>query len=133
MSNKLHLKIVTPQGTYRDVEADIVNVRSTNGMLGILPRHIPLATGVEISELNYKNDGESYDFAVSGGFMYVGDNSDVTVIVNSCESPEEIDLRRAEEAKARAEGRLKNPSQDIDLKRAEVALKRAINRIHVKG
>lgn len=53
--------------------------------------------------------------------------------MNDIESPEEIDLRRAEEAKARAEERLRSKNPDVDLQRAEVALKKAITRIQVKN
>ncbi len=129
--SKMRLKIVTPQGTYRDLDIDMLNIVSTAGELGILPHHIPLATGVTISEMNYKLDGEVYTFAIAGGFMYVDADNTVTVIANSCESPEEIDLQRAEDAKKRAEERLKETN--IDYQRAEIALKKALVRINVKN
>ena len=65
--------------------------------------------------------------------MYVDADNTVTVIGNAVESPEEIDLRRAEEAKQRAESRLKKKDQNIDTKRAEIALKKALIRISVKN
>ena len=104
--SKFHLHIVTPKGTYRDVDVDILNIRTTDGQMGILAHHMPLASGVEIAEMNYRID---------------------------IESPEEIDLRRAEEAKARAEERLKSKNPEVDLQRAEIALKKAITRIQVKN
>ena len=101
--SKFHLHIVTPKGTYRDVDVDILNIRTTDGQMGILAHHMPLASGVEIAEMNYRIDKDRYEFAVGGGFVYVDGDNTVTLIVNDIESPEEIDLRRAEEAKARAE------------------------------
>lgn len=83
--------------------------------------------------MNYRIDKDRYEFAVCGGFVYVDGDNTVTLIVNDIESPEEIDLRRAEEAKARAEERLKSKNSNIDYQRAEVALKKAITRIHVKN
>ena len=124
------LSIVTPKGIYKEVEVEILNLVTTNGQIGILAHHMPLASGIEISEMSYVENGQRYTYAISGGFVYVGD-IETTIIANAIESPEEIDLKRAEDAKKRAEGYLQNP--DMDLKRAEVALKRAINRIHVKG
>jgi F-type H+-transporting ATPase subunit epsilon len=124
--SKFHLHIVTPKGTYRDVDVDILNIRTTDGQMGILAHHMPLASGVEIAEMNY-------EFAVGGGFVYVDGDNTVTLIVNDIESPEEIDLRRAEEAKARAEERLRSKNPDVDLQRAEIALKKAITRIQVKN
>ena len=122
--SKFHLHIVTPKGTYRDVDVDILNIRTTDGQMGILAHHMPLASGVEI---------DRYEFAVGGGFVYVDGDNTVTLIVNDIESPEEIDLRRAEEAKARAEERLRSKNPEVDLQRAEIALKKAITRIQVKN
>ena len=126
------LKIVTPKGVYTETDIEMLNLRTTAGQIGILADHIPLASGIEISEMNYIENGVKKEFAISGGFVYVGED-ETTVIANAIESPEEIDLRRAEEAKERAEGRLKKQNPDIDIMRAEIALKRAINRIHVKN
>ena len=124
--SKFHLHIVTPKGTYRDVDVDILNIRTTDGQMGILAHHMPLASGVEIAEMNYRIDKDRYEFAVGGGFVYVDGDNTVTLIVNDIESPEEIDLRRAEE-------RLKSKDSNIDYQRAEIALKKAITRIHVKN
>ena len=83
--------------------------------------------------MNYIKDGQRYKFALAGGFVYVNDY-ETTIIANAIESPEEIDLRRAQEAKARAEERLHNQSNDdMDILRAEVALRKAITRIRVKN
>lgn len=81
--------------------------------------------------MNYIQNGERYIFALSGGFVYVNEE-ETTIIANAIESPEEIDLRRAQEAKQRAEGRLKTSQSDIDILRAEIALKKALMRIQVK-
>ena len=54
--SKFHLHIVTPKGTYRDVDVDILNIRTTDGQMGILAHHMPLASGVEIAEMNYRID-----------------------------------------------------------------------------
>ena len=127
-----HLKIVTPKGIYKETDIEMLNLKTTAGQIGILANHIPLASGIEISEMNYIENGERKVFAIAGGFVYVNEE-ETTIIANAIESPEEIDIRRAEEAKQRAEGRLKAQLNDIDILRAEVALKKAINRIHVKN
>ena len=125
------LKIVTPRGIYKETEVEMLNLRTTSGQIGILANHLPLASAIDISEMNYIKDGQRYKFA--GGFVYVNDD-ETTIIANAIESPEEIDLRRAQEAKARAEERLHNQSNDdMDILRAEVALRKAITRIRVKN
>jgi len=126
------LKIVTPKGIYKETDIEMLNLKTTAGQIGILANHIPLASAIEISEMNYIENGERKPFAISGGFVYVSED-ETTIIANAIESPEEIDIRRAQEAKERAEGRLKTAPSDIDIMRAEIALRRAINRIHVKN
>ena len=128
---KFKLKIVTPGGIYQEVEVDQLNLRTTAGQVGILAHHMPLASGVEISQMSYIIDKQRYEFAVGGGFIYV--NDETKVIANSIESKEEIDLNRAKEAKRRAEQRIKEVTEQTDLLRAEIALKKAITRINVKG
>lgn len=125
-----NLKIVTPRGIYKEVEIEMLNLRTTSGQIGILANHLPLASAIDISEMNYISQGERYKFAIAGGFVYVNED-ETTIIANAIESPEEIDLRRAEEAKQRAEEKLK--SKDADILRAEIALRKAITRIHVKN
>lgn len=129
---KFKLRIITPHGIYQEVEIDQINIRTTAGQIGILAHHIPLASGVEISQMNYIIDGKKTYFAVAGGFVHVNEN-ETTLIANAIESQDEIDLNRAERAKQRAEERLKNKNSDTDILRAEVALRRALTRIHVKG
>ena len=125
------LNIVTPRGIYQQLDVQMLNLRTTAGQIGILANHLPLASGVEISEMNYIDaKGERKTFAVAGGFVYVSED-DTSLIVNAIESPEEIDLHRAEEAKLRAQRRL--DSKDGDLLRASMALKKAITRISVKN
>lgn len=129
---KFKLKIVTPSGIYSEVEVDQLNLRTTAGQVGILAHHIPLASGIEISEMNYLIDKQRYIFAIGGGFVYVNDDETI-IIANSIESQEEIDLNRAKAAKLRAEKRIKEVTEQTDLLRAEIALKKAITRINVKG
>lgn len=126
------LKIVTPKGIYKEADIEILNIRTTAGQTGILAGHLPLASGIQVSELNYVENGQRYKYAISGGFVYVNE-TETTVIANAIESQEEIDLKRAEEAKQRAEQRLNSKNPDIDLIRAEIALRKAINRISVKN
>ena len=128
---KFKLKIITPQGIYQEVEIDQINLDTTAGQIGILAHHIPLASGVKVSQMNYIIDGKRTYFSVAGGFIYVNE-TETTLIANAIESQEEIDLERAQEAKRRAEERLKIQKDEIDMLIAQAALQRAITRIHVK-
>ena len=128
----IKVKFVTPNGTYKEVETSIINVRSTDGDRGILPNRVPLVLMLEVSRLETKENGERKEYAIGGGMLYF-ENNVATVLVDSIESKEDIDLARAEAAKDRAEGRIsgKLKEDNLDLKRAELALVRALNRIKV--
>jgi F-type H+-transporting ATPase subunit epsilon len=103
-----------------------------NGYLGILPGHAPLMTELGIGELSYHDMGgkESTHIAIVRGFAEVlGDR--VTVLAETAERAEEINLQRAKDALARAEKRLASNDPNIDWDRANVALQRALIRIQV--
>lgn len=112
------------------MDTTILNVVSTVGQLGILSRHVPLVTPLAISRMITEESDGRKEYAVAGGLLYF-ENDLATILTDAIESKEEIDLRRAEEAKQRAEARLDDPN--MDMRRAEVALKKAINRISVKN
>lgn len=129
MSEKTQrLEIVTPERRVYSGEVRFVVLPGVEGELGILPAHAPLMTALDIGIIRVQHEGKTMKFAVSGGFAEVRD-SRVVVLARTCEAAEEIDVARAEAAKARAESRLANPTPDIDVARAEAALKRALNRL----
>lgn len=128
----IKVKFVTPNGLYKEVETSILNVKSTDGERGIFPNHMPLVLMLEVSRLETKENGEKKEYAIGGGMLYF-ENNLATILVDSIESKEEIDLKRAEEALGRAKTRLEKKTNDsnLDIKRAELALARALNRINV--
>lgn len=128
----IKVKFVTPNGLYKEVETSILNVKSTDGERGILPNHMPLVLMLEVSRLETKENGEKKEYAIGGGMLYF-ENNLATILIDSIESKEEIDLKRAEEALGRAKTRLEKKTNDsnLDIKRAELALARALNRINV--
>ena len=128
MASKFDITLVTPDGKKHLDQAEILNVVTTSGALGIMSRHLPLVAILEISHLNYKRDGQVFEYSIAGGIINVKDNS-AQILAESFESKEEIDLERAENSKQRAEDRLASKEPNIDIKRAEIALKKAINRI----
>jgi len=102
------------------------------GELGILPGHAPLMTELGIGELTYRGAGSNPSgvLAIIQGFAEVlGDR--VTVLAETAERAAEIDLARAEAAKARAEQRLATNDPNIDWDRAFIALQRAVIRIQI--
>ena len=133
MAGTFTLRIVSPEGNVLKEEVEFVVLPGGAGELGILPNHTPLIAGLDIGVARYTVEGKVKRLAVAGGFVEVADNS-VTLLADTAELSEEIDLARAEQAKERAMKRLSSVSSDLDVRRAELALKRAVARINaIKG
>lgn len=136
MEDVLTVNVMTPDGLVYDHRARIVVARTTDGELGILPKHAPIIVPLAIDEVRVKRtDSDTHVdwIAVNGGIMEVRDNV-VSIIADSAERERDIDVSRAERAKQRAERMIQEAkeNENIDaLKRANVALHRAINRINV--
>lgn len=126
----IKVNVVTPDGPVVDAEVEMVSTKAKSGELGILAGHIPLVAPLDIAAVRLKNGNETEYVAVSGGFLEVRPDV-VTILAQSAEKADTIDLARAQAAKARAEQRLVERQESIDAQRAELALKRAVNRIRV--
>jgi F-type H+-transporting ATPase subunit epsilon len=127
---KLSLEIVTAERLVYSEDVDVVVAPGIEGQLGILPQHAPLMTMLQPGELMVKQDGEEHSIFVSGGFLEVqGDK--VTVLADTAERAEEIDIARAEEAKLRAEQRMDVPFTEADHARVQAAMLRSLMRLKV--
>ena len=127
---KMQLDIVTAERLLYSEEVDGVVAPGSAGVLGILPGHAPLLTTLAPGELLIDQGGEREAVAVSGGFLEVLRNK-VTVLADTAEQADEIDLDRAEAAMKRAEERVESAGSDMDLERALQALRRSRARIAV--
>jgi F-type H+-transporting ATPase subunit epsilon len=126
----IKLDIVTAERVVYSAEVDEVVAPGAEGQLGILPRHAPLMTILQAGELIVKKGGQEEILAISGGFLEVRPDH-VIVLADQAERAEEIDAARAEEARKRAEERLKQKPSGTDEDRAEAALRRAMVRLSV--
>ncbi|MBS9336906.1 F0F1 ATP synthase subunit epsilon [Fructobacillus parabroussonetiae] len=128
------VKIVTPEGQIYDQSgAEIAVINTKGGQLGIMAGHEPILAALSIDELVVKKDDQKRSLAVNGGVAEFSNNL-LTVIADSAEIADDIDIDRAQNAKNRAQARLEHAQEvknqrEIDM--AHVALMRAINRIHV--
>lgn len=134
LPDSIELIIVTPERQLLRESVVEVSLPGADGCLGILPGHAPLITELGIGEMTYqtKGGGESGPLAIMSGFAEVlGDR--VTVLAETAERPEEIDVSRAEQAKKRAEERIAAAANDpdVDWGRAAIALQRSLIRIQV--
>ena len=133
----IQLEIVSPDRVVYAADIDMLIARSTGGEIGILPKHIPLVTGLQPHAMKIHVDGGTEQlFAVAGGFMEVTPEK-ITVLATAAEEPDEIDINRAQRAYDRAQARLKRLREGgvedggaaIDEHRAAHALKRAVARL----
>ena len=126
-----HLTIVTPEKIFYEEDVSSIIAPGSEGYLGVLTDHAPLITALIPGKLDIRNKkNEEKVFALNGGFLEVYKNK-VTILADSIESPEQIDLERAQSAVERAKKRLKSKSPEIDVNRASQAMLRALNRIKI--
>ena len=131
MEKKFLLEIVTPSGLVASSKVEEAYIPGSQGDFGVLPGHAPLLTSLRVGALHYKQDREVYFLAINRGFAEVTPGR-TTILVDSAEPAEGIDLARARAAKSRAEERLKALSpKDPDFQKELEALERAKVRIRV--
>ncbi len=131
MAEKLRLEMVTPYKHVLSEEVDEVTAPGNIGEFGVLPGHTAMLTTLRIGELSYRSGGESFHVAVNWGYVEV-ENDTVTVLVETAEPADEIDLERARAALGRAEEALKSLApEDKDFLTMQAALERALIRIQV--
>ena len=127
------LTVLTEEKAVIDERVLSLIAPGSEGDLGVLRNHAPLVTGLRPGRLTVTDlNQESTEFALSGGFLEVSNNT-ATILADALESVEEIDLERARTAVERARKLLENPGPDVDIARAEEALKRAKNRLQIKA
>jgi len=130
MAETFEIEIVTPERVVERDQVTELQLPTPNGYIGVLAGHAPLITEVGIGEISYRADNVPYKIAVAWGFAEVLQNK-VTILAETAERAEDIDLARAEKAKQRAEEHLHSSNPDTDFDRAQVALERAVSRIAV--
>ncbi|MDO4635420.1 MAG: F0F1 ATP synthase subunit epsilon [Streptococcus sp.] len=133
---QMTVQVVTPDGVKYDHHSTFISVKTPDGEMGILPNHVNIIAPLVVHEMKIRriDDEKHVDWvAINGGIIEVKNNL-VTIVADSAERSRDIDVSRAERAKARAEREIESAhsAHDIDEeKRARVALRRALNRISV--
>jgi F-type H+-transporting ATPase subunit epsilon len=130
MPDSFQLEIVTPEKmVVRDV-AEEIQIPGRNGYLGVLPGHAPLITELGAGEIIYRGSGQSHRFCVAWGFAEVLPDR-VTVLAETVERADEIDVSRAKQSLERAEESLKSAQTEEDVSLATGKIRAAQARIEV--
>lgn len=126
--DKVYLKIIQPTSIKVEDYFEHVIIPGIEGDFGVSAGHTPVATIIRPGNIILYTGGRKEHFAVHDGFVTV-ENDRIIIVCDKMETAKEIDLKRAESAKARAEKRMKSNEKEVDFRRAESALRRALVRI----
>lgn len=130
MAKLFNLRILTPERQFFKGQVESLTVTTMDGRYSFLADHIPTVMPLVVGTLDIKTGNEAMTVFNSEGFLEVR-HDNVMVYVQACESPEEIDNRRAEEAKMRAEERLRQQQSMQEYKQSKLAVARAMARLRV--
>lgn len=132
MSIKIKFKIVTPERTVSEQEVDQVTLPVLDGQVTILPGHRSYIAALKAGEVMLKNEGKEILLVTSGGFIEFNDNT-LIVLADTAEAAEEIDVKRAEEARQRAEliKKEKVSMNEMEYARVAAAIEKEAARIKV--
>ena len=125
------LEIVTPKKIIYSGEVQSFTAPGVVGSFQVLYNHAPLLSAIGVGEVKLRDtQGNEVCYATSGGFVDVVKNN-VTMLAETAERADEIDVDRAQAAKERAAKRLADRTAETNIDRARVALTRAINRLKI--
>lgn len=130
MANTFYLEIITSNRIFFQGDCEHLVITAIDGHMGILAGHEPLVTCLPTGELKYMVDGQWKYAAISEGFIEVMPDRAV-ILADSCELPEEIDIKRAEEARERAQEMLRQQQSIREYYETQAALNRAMNRLKI--
>ncbi len=134
MADNIKLEIVTPDSIVVNEDAQIVMAPGTDGEFGVLSGHTPFLTSLKVGTVQYTDaDGNEHSVFVSGGFTEALPDK-VTVLAESAEKHQDIDVDRAKAAMDRAQERIADEKNEkIDFTRAKSSLSRAMHRLKITG
>ena len=131
MAETLRLEIITPQGTVFSEDATMVTLPAIDGQIGVYPQHVRLITQVVPGEIIVHRGAEEHFFAVGEGLVEI-DAHTVAIVTDMAIAAERIDEARVEEARARAEARLRDKISDEEVATVNASLARSLAQLKVK-
>ena len=130
MADLFDLTVICPDRIFYEGKASMLELNTTEGEVGIYKKHVPTTMIIAPGIMTITEEDGPKNAAIHAGFVQVLEDK-ITVLAEVAEWPGEIDVNRAQAAKERAEGRLRDKDPETDYARAEVALHRAIARINL--
>lgn len=131
MAGTFYLEIISPDRQFFAGDVEMVILKTPEGEIGILNDHIPLVSAIDIGPVKIQQDGKWLTAVASEGFVEIGRDK-VTVLVDTIEWPEEIDVKRAQAALERAEKKLKDEKLSKEREaRTRASMSRALERLRI--
>ena len=131
MASTLRLEIVTPEATVYSEDVELVTMPGVTGEFGVYPQHVPLMTQMVPGEITVRKDGRDLFIAAGGGLIEVTSRR-VSVLTDLAVAADRIDEAKAEEARLRAEARLKEKLSDEEVAAVNASLARSLAQLRVK-
>ncbi len=129
---KIHVQIVNPDGIYLEEDAEMVNVFTSSGMLGILFGHMPLVAPIVTSPLEIVDGKKKQLFAVSEGFLKVKQD-EVIILISQIEEAHAIDKERLLKAIVSDEEIIAHADDEDAIEKAKLSLAKNKNRLNVSN
>ena len=130
MSDSFQLEIVTPEKLVVRDSAEEVQIPGRDGYIGVLPGHAPLITELGAGEISYRSGGQLHCFSMAWGFAEVLPDK-VTVLAETVERADEIDVPRAQQSLTKAEESMRAAQTEEDCSAAQGRIQRAQARLQV--
>jgi F-type H+-transporting ATPase subunit epsilon len=127
----LKLEIVTPDAKTYSEDVEMVTLPGVEGEMGIYPMHVPLMTQLVAGEIAVRKNGQDFFLAVGEGFVEITGET-VSVLTDMAIKAQDIDEAKAEEARKRAEERLRGDLSHEEVASVEAALAHSLAQLKVK-
>jgi F-type H+-transporting ATPase subunit epsilon len=131
MADTLKLDIVTAEGPVFSEDVELVTLPGVSGQFGVYAQHVPMMTQMEPGEIIVRKGGHETFFACGGGLIEVTGNH-VAILTDLAVQADKIDEAKAEEARQRAEARMKEKLSDEEVAMTNAALARSLAQLKVK-
>jgi F-type H+-transporting ATPase subunit epsilon len=131
MADTLVFEIVTPEGTIRSEDVEMVTLPAIEGQIGVLPRHVGLFTRLVPGEITVRTAAEERFLVVGEGLVEIGGDR-VTIVTDMAIAVERIDTARVEEARRQAEARLREKISKEEIAAVNASLTRSLAQLRVK-
>jgi F-type H+-transporting ATPase subunit epsilon len=131
MAETLRLEIVTPDGIAYSEDVEMVTLPGVEGEMGILPQHVGLMTQLVPGEMIVRRGGGELFMAVGEGLVEVTAQR-VAILTDMAVAADQIDEAKAEEARRRAEARLREKVSAEEIASLNASIARSLAQLRVK-